>query len=114
MSPDVIALIESGKFDGNSQSLGLQNVFYRLQNEYQSRFTVNVQSAPDGGTCIRLNLVMQSEEEHLEIPPLDLKTTLAPGIGNQINLQSIETSGVVPVPQANNELGFSQSLLTPI
>lgn len=114
MAPDVIALIESGKFDGNSQSLGLQNVFYRLQNEYQSRFTVEVHSAPDGGTHIRLNLDLQPEEASLAEAALDLKTALAPGIGNQINLKSIETSGVVPVPQASNELEFGQPLLTPI
>lgn len=116
MAPDIIDLIESGKFDGSNQSLGLQNVFYRLQNEYQSRFTVDVYSTPDSGTRIRLNLVLQPEEAPLVEAASDMKTILASGIGNQINLHRIETSGVVPVSKVRSkpELSHDQPLLTPI
>lgn len=116
MSPEVIALIESGKFDGNSQSIGLQNVFYRLQNEYHSRFKVSVQSAPNSGTQILMSLLMQPDEAHPVETAHDAKLTLAAGLGNQINLKSIETRGVVPVAQASGERSYSyeQPLLTPI
>ena len=116
MSPEVVALIESGKFDGNSQSIGLQNVFYRLQNEYQSRFKVSVQSAPDEGTRILLSLIMQPDEAPAVEATLDGKPHLSAGLGNQISLQSIETLSVVPVAQVSEGRGYSyeQPLLTPL
>lgn len=114
MSAEVIALIESGKFDGNSQSIGLQNVFYRLQNEYQNRFRVSVQSAPDKGTRILLSLVMQPDDVHAVDRSLNAPLPLASGLGNQINLKTIETNSVVPVLQVERSYSYEQTLLTPI
>jgi two-component system sensor histidine kinase YesM len=57
MPPEIVESIESGQFNGDGQSLGLQNIFQRLQSDYQSRFSADVYSTPNGGTSIRLNIV---------------------------------------------------------
>lgn len=54
MPADVVETIESGNFADDGQSLGIQNVFQRLQSEYGSRFSCQVDSFENLGTRLRL------------------------------------------------------------
>ena len=86
MPDHVLRLLESGRFEGGGGSLGLPMVFERLQSEYQGRFAVEVRSAPDRGTQIYLTIAMPQEAVQPADLESDTRMPLAPGIGNQINL----------------------------
>ena len=74
MPPEMVETIQTGSFAGDGQSLGLQNVFQRLQNEYRSRVSVAVQSLPNQGTHIQFKIDLMSEatpfiEESIAVIP---------------------------------------------
>lgn len=99
LPPDMVETIQTGSFDGDGQSLGLQNVYQRLQNEYRSRFSVAVHSTPDQGTHIQftINLV----EAALSV---EGTSPLFPGNGSQVD-ETVWTS-VMPVG-ASRQTGLS-------
>ena len=107
MPADVAAALKTGTFDNEGQSLGTQNVLQRLQSEFGSRFTFNVESAVNEGTCIQLNIVMKPEsEQEFEIKDR-WETAVSPKLGSQIKLADIQIN--TPIPLTNNN-----NLITPI
>ncbi len=54
MPPDLVEAINAGRCASNGNSLGLQNVIQRLVGEYETAFSILVDSAPDEGTRILL------------------------------------------------------------
>ena len=117
MSSEMVEKIQSGNYEGNGQSLGFQNVFQRLQSEYDSRVTVAVQSSPGNGTHIQFKIDLQPEELQLAETTVDSTTRVANGIGNQINLNMIQTNVVSPIPaQVNNKakLNIDNTYASPV
>jgi len=89
MPGDVVQAIQSGLFNGNGRSLGLQNVFQRLVNEYGDSVTVGVESAPDQGTRLCLSIALAEPAEPEEVAqeiPSRLAPAHASSVGNQIAL----------------------------
>ncbi|MEZ4644971.1 MAG: PocR ligand-binding domain-containing protein [Chloroflexota bacterium] len=62
MDSEIVYIFKNGLFDDHGHSLGLQNVFRRLSGEYGSNFSLDVESAPNQGTKIRLYIPLPSEE----------------------------------------------------
>ncbi len=89
MPPDVMEMIRAGSFDGDGQSLGIQNVIQRLQSDYDGRFSCQVSSQADIGTQLRLIIDMSTDDARLPDSMRDLGASFANGLGNQIDLESI-------------------------
>lgn len=98
MSPELVETIQSGNFAGDGQSLGLQNVLQRLQNEYRSRLAITVQSARDYGTQIRFTVDLKSEETEPVETILDLNVPAATQMGHPVNLNQVQAHIVTPLP----------------
>jgi ligand-binding sensor protein/two-component sensor histidine kinase len=96
MPDHVLALLESGRFDGGGGSLGLPMVFQRLESEYQGRFVVEVRSAPEQGTQIYLTIALPQDAAQPAEFESETRMPLAPGIGNQINLNQLPTPERMP------------------
>lgn len=107
MPTEVVETFKAGRFANNGQSLGMQNVFQRLQSEYGSRFTFQVECADNGGTCIQLNIDLSSEIEKEFDTDSNWDTVISPKLGNQINLADIQIN--TPIYLNNND-----NLLTPL
>jgi ligand-binding sensor protein len=101
MPPEMVEIIQTGSFDGDGQSLGLQNVYQRLQTEYGSRVSVAVQSLPDLGTHIQFKINLLPEAEQ----PIEEDVIVFPDNGLQIN-EAVWTS-IIPV-QTNSKAKLSR------
>ena len=89
--PEYIAQkINTGTYSGESESLGLQNVLQRLVAEFGESFHVQVLTAPDQGTLIRL--VIPREKRNVENPKLTmpLRTISSNLVGNQLDWDNID------------------------
>lgn len=106
MPPEVIDTVRSEEFDGDGQSLGIQNVVQRLHSDYGDGFSVQVQSEPDRGTQFRLNIPLVEESSPFSEP---LTNMIGHGLGNQINLDSIHAVEVLPEPVDSGEESYYQS-----
>lgn len=89
MPSEVMETIRTGSFDGDGQSLGIQNVLQRMQNDYGDRFSVRVESEADGGTQFRLIINLSSQEPNPSDFRYDIERSLAPGVGNQIDIDEL-------------------------
>lgn len=69
MEPEIVDAFKKGLFDGRGHSLGLQNVFQRLTGEYGQQFSLDVWSAVDKGTQIRLFIPLIGEDSLAQTPP---------------------------------------------
>ncbi len=107
MPPEIVANIRSGNFDGDGQSLGIQNVFQRLQSEYNGRFTWQVESADDLGTQLVLHIDLEPELESIGADGSEWETAVTPTLGNQIHLTDIQIN--TPININDND-----QLLTPL
>jgi ligand-binding sensor protein/two-component sensor histidine kinase len=90
MPPEMVETIRTGSFNGDGQSLGMQNVYQRLQNEYRSRVSVAVQSLPNQGTHIQFTIDLMPDAAQ----SLEENMAVSPGNGNQIS-EEVWTS-VIP------------------
>lgn len=108
MSSEVVDKIKAGEFENSGKSLGLQNVFQRLQSEYQSRFDFNVESVPGFGTRFQLSIVLKPE--NLQI--VDVKQPVILGRNKQIQANRISPASI----KINDKMqyGRDSTLLTPI
>jgi two-component system, LytTR family, sensor kinase len=84
MPAEIVQAIQQGLFTGNGHSLGLQNVFQRLANEYGNSVSIGVESAPDQGTRLRLSISLTTDIS--KPAPSQLTLTRNSGVGNQIDL----------------------------
>ncbi|PIE79855.1 MAG: hypothetical protein CSA11_10325 [Chloroflexi bacterium] len=107
MPPDVVETIESGHFEDDGQSLGIHNVFQRLQSEYGSQFSCHVTSFANLGTRLRLNIDLDSESESSINGEAERESAISQTLGNQINLSHIQINKTTPVNHDNK-------LLTPL
>ncbi len=113
MPSEIVATLKAGVFDDDSKSIGLQNVFQRLQSEYQNRFSIEVESAPGLGTRLCLNIALRPEKSLA----LNMEKPTYAGLGNQIKMNHIQTDRISPAAiPINNERTFSRNstLLTPL
>lgn len=85
MPPAIVHNIENGRFEGDGASLGLQNVFQRLVNEYGDAVEIGVKSAPGQGTLFHLAISLTSENGRIHRAPSRNTLPKASGIGNQIS-----------------------------
>ena len=60
MPIEIAERINTGFYSGEGDSLGLQNVLYRLGVEYGAEFAAKAETAPDRGTCLRLSLPLEA------------------------------------------------------
>lgn len=108
MPADVVETLKAGTFAEDGQSLGMQNVFQRLQSEFGSRFTFQVDCAGNEGTCIQLNIALNTEiEEEFDMGD-KWETAVSPKLGNQISLTDIQINTPIHLNNNNN------NLLTPL
>jgi len=81
MPPDLVQAINSGRFAGDGNSLGLQNVIQRLKGEYDEAFSIHIDSAPGMGTRILLYLPRE------DLPPDEaLSGTLFPAGASDVDV----------------------------
>ncbi|MBK8935988.1 MAG: sensor histidine kinase [Chloroflexi bacterium] len=85
MPEAIVRNIENGRFEGEGASLGLQNVFQRLVNEYGDSVEIGVKSAPDQGTLIHLAISLTADNGRIIRPSAQQTLPKASGIGNQIS-----------------------------
>ncbi len=95
MPSDIAERINSGEYAGQGDSLGLQNVLYRLAAEYGGLFSATAITAPDAGTCLRLFLPTEPVAELGD----GRAATLFPGpdcnlIGNQLDFSATALSAL--------------------
>jgi len=107
MPTEVVETLKSGAFAEDGQSLGMQNVFQRLQSEYGSRFKFQIGCADNAGTCIQLNIDLGVDIDEEFKTGINWKTAVSPKLGNQINLSDIQIN--TPIHLNNND-----NLLTPL
>ncbi|OAB47966.1 sensor histidine kinase [Paenibacillus antarcticus] len=63
--------MEAGQQKEHSTGLGTRNVFKRLKLFYGQEDLVNIESAPDEGTTIKILIPIRKEEEPLHVPDID-------------------------------------------
>jgi ligand-binding sensor protein/anti-sigma regulatory factor (Ser/Thr protein kinase) len=98
MSADMVNQIRAGTFTKTGNSLGLQNVFQRLEGEYGHRFTVNVESAVNMGARFILSMPLQTDGRpaiDVRLEDIRLEDTLP--LGNQIALDDLNLQPPTPV-----------------
>lgn len=88
MPSEIVHNIKNGLFDGDGHSLGLQNVFQRLVNEYGDAITIEVESALNQGTLLRLSILLTANDGPVNRTLSRFTSVRASGIGNQIDLGS--------------------------
>lgn len=92
MPSEIVDAIRLGSFDGDGQSLGIQNVLQRLHSEYDERFTIGVSSKADAGTQIRLYIRLGPDAVSSRTSD-DMIISLASGVANQFNLDGMRATG---------------------
>lgn len=96
MPVEVIEMLKTGDFTKDGQSLGMQNVFQRLQNEYGNGFTFEIDSSDNGGTYIQLNIDLSVGIEKNVDMSNGRKTAVFPNMTSSINLTDIQINTPLP------------------
>ncbi len=87
MPVELVQAINSGRFAGDGNSLGLQNVIQRLKGEYEDGFSIHIDSAPGMGTRILLYLPREEVASDQTLPG-GLFPAGAPEVeGDQVELE---------------------------
>lgn len=107
MPAKVVENLKTGTFAADGESLGMQNVFQRLQSEYGSRFTFHVDCAENEGTCIQLNIALNSEREETFDTHSGRDTVVSPKLNIQLKRPALQISKPIYLHNNNN-------LLTPL
>ncbi|MCA9950570.1 MAG: PocR ligand-binding domain-containing protein [Anaerolineales bacterium] len=113
MPPEIATKLKVGAFDDDGKSIGLQNVYQRLQSEYQNRFSFEVESMPSFGTRLSINIALSSEQSQI----VDSKKPDHTQLSNQININHIGTDRISPasIPiNTDRTYNRNSTLLTPL
>lgn len=71
MPPELVASIKEGSFSNHKQSIGLHNVYQRMQGECGQGSAIEVESAPDEGTLFRLFIGLTAPDQPQQQLPAD-------------------------------------------